>query len=229
MQNARCRIWGRFECMVRYALCVAVIMMYGARPAFAQEAPPRIGPFALDVHGVVPRFGDDPQLAASRGLSQAELPGSGLGLSAAAHVYLPKIAGITVGLGGEVIIGRSGASADTSGSTTSTLRSVTETFKEISPQLSLNFGNGHGWSYLSAGIGRAMWSVIPEGKSPLPADEEVLRVINYGGGARWFAKKHLAFSLDVRMYEIAEGTPQLSTFGSPRTVLLVIGAGISVK
>ena len=220
----------RVECLACYAFCVAAILMYGARPVFAQEeAPPRIGPFALDIHGVVPRFGDDPQLAASRGLSQAELPGSGLGLSAAAHVYLPKVAGITVGLGGEVIIARSSASPDTSGSTPSTLRSVTETFREISPQLSLNFGNGHGWSYLSAGIGRAMWSIVPEGRSPAAADEEVLRVINYGGGARWFAKQHLAFSLDVRLYEIAEGTPQLTTLGSPRTVLLVIGAGISVK
>jgi hypothetical protein len=204
-------------------------VLAAARPVFAQEAPPPIGPFALDVHGVVPRFGDDPQLAASRGLSQAELPGSGLGLSAAAHVYLPKIAGITVGLGGEAIIARSSASPESSGSITSTLRPVTETFKEISPQLSLNFGNGHGWSYLSAGLGRAMWSIVPENQSPLPADEEVLRIINYGGGARWFAKKHLAFSLDVRLYEIPGGTPQQGTPGSPRTLLLVIGAGISVK
>ena len=42
-------------------------------------------------------------------------------------------------------------------------------------------------------------------------------------------KKHLAFSLDVRLYDIGNGTPQLGYLGSPRTVLFVIGAGISIK
>jgi hypothetical protein len=218
---------------VHWAFCIAVIVMSGVRPVCAQEPPPRIGPFALDLHGVVPRFGDNPQLAESRRLTQAELPGSGLGLSAAAHVYLPRIAGITVGLGGEAIIARSSASPDTTAGTTAgtttMLRPVTETFKEISPQLSLNFGNGNGWSYLSAGIGQTVWSIVPEGATPLPVDEQVIRTINYGGGARWFAKKRLAFSLDVRLYEIPAGTVQLGRPATPRTVLLVIGAGISVK
>src|SRR4051812_37462555 len=84
----------------RCLLCVAfAFVVPGAvcRVA-AQDPPPRIGPVVLDLHGVVPRFGDDPQLAASRGLVQAELPGSGFGASAAAHVYLPKVFGVTVGL-----------------------------------------------------------------------------------------------------------------------------------
>ena len=68
------------------AICVAA-----GRPAGAQDAPPPIGPFVVDLHGVVPRFGDDPELAESRGLTQAELPGSGLGISAGAHVYLAEI------------------------------------------------------------------------------------------------------------------------------------------
>jgi hypothetical protein len=229
MHNAEGKMSGRARCILHFAFCICVLACT-VRPARAQEAPPRIGPFVVDLHGVVPKFGDDPQLGASRGLSQAELPGPGLGLSAAVHVYLPKIAGITVGLGGEAIIARSGASPpDASAGTTSSLRAVTETFKEISPQLSLNFGHGRGWSYLSVGIGQSMWSIVPEGNSPFPADEEPIRTINYGGGARWFVKKHLAFSLDVRLYEIDAGTPSFGFPGSPRTLLLVIGAGISAK
>ena len=32
-----------------------------------------------------------------------------------------------------------------------------------------------------------------------------LKTINYGGGARWFAKAHVAFSFDVRFYAINPG------------------------
>jgi hypothetical protein len=39
-----------------------------ARPAAAQDPPPRIGPFVVDLHATVPRFPQDPQLAASRAM-----------------------------------------------------------------------------------------------------------------------------------------------------------------
>jgi hypothetical protein len=205
---------------------------------YAQEAelPPKIGPFVVDLQGIVPKFGDHADLALSRDLSQAELPGAGLGARGGIHIYLPKIAGITVGLGGEALIARSHAeppgpvgSATTGVTIPSTLRPVTETFKSIAPQISLNFGNGNGWSYLSVGVGRSLWSIVPDGTEPRPVDEEPLQTINYGGGARWFIKPHLAFSLDVRFYDIASGTPELGFPGSPRTVILVIGAGLSMK
>jgi len=205
-------------------LCLCLIGA-GAGGARAQEPPPRIGPIAVDLHGVVAKFGDDPQLAASRGLGRAELPGPGFGASAAVSLYLPKVVGVTVGLGAHAVVARSATSPDALLS----LRPVTETFKAVSPQVSLNFGSGNGWSYLSVGVGRAVWSIVPEGGTPLPADEAVLDTIDYGGGARWFAKKHLAFSLDVRVYEIPAGQPVLDLPGSPRTRLLVIGAGVSLK
>ena len=221
-----------------FALSVGftIIGVGATETAFAQDPPPRIGPFVVDVRGVLPTFSDDAAIALSRGLSQAELPGLGLGATAGVHVYLPKIARIVVGLGGEVMISR--AHADPPGpfidpltmkTTVSTLRLVTETFKSISPQLSLNFGTGRGWSYLSGGLGRSMWSIVPDTRAPLPMDDEVLDTMNYGGGGRWFAKKHLAFSLDVRVYQIAPTTSQLGYPSVPRTRLLVIGAGISVK
>jgi hypothetical protein len=219
--------------VVRAVMCIVLAaVVAGSRSANAQEPPPPIGLFVVDFHGVVPAFGDNAELASSRpSLNQSPLPGAGLGISAAAHFYvLPKIVGIRVGLGGEAIIGRSSSSPNASSTSTLTpLQPVTEVFKEFSPQLSLNFGSGNGWSYLSAGIGRSVWSIVAEGGTPLPQDEDPIRTINYGGGARWFAKKRLAFSLDVRLYEI-DAVPATATFnGSPRTVLLVIGAGISVR
>jgi hypothetical protein len=226
---------GSMPWVVRLLLSAAVLCL-GTAPAFAQDEPPRIGPFAIDLRGVVPKFGASPDLAASRGLQPAELPGIGFGVAGGLHVYLPKVAGVTVGLGAEAIIGRAHSDApapfvnpSTGVSTPSTLHAVTETLKVFAPQLSLNFGNGNGWSYLSVGVGRAIWSITPDGVNALPADEEILNTFNYGGGARWFMKKHLAFSLDVRLYDIANGTPQLGYLGSPRTVLFVVSAGIAVK
>jgi hypothetical protein len=207
------------------AICVAA-----GRAAGAQDVPPPIGPFVVDLHGIVPRFGNDSAVAESRGLTQAELPGSGLGITARAHVYLPKFRSITFGAGGGVTSGRapmpilSGAPDPSSG-----LRAVTETFTSWLSELSLNFGNGDGWSYLSGGIGPTTWSIVPEGVARLPVDDERRKTINYGGGARWFNKKRLAFSVDVRFYEVAAGTGQLALPASPRVKLLVIGAGISVR
>lgn len=210
-------------------VAVAAICCAPDRAADAQEPPPPIGPFVVDLHGIVPRFGDDPQLAASRGLSQAELPGSGLGFSVGGHVYFAKVAAVTFGAGGELAVGRSHAVPDTVAGQTSSLRPVTETLTSMSAALSLNFGNGNGWSYLSFGVGQSVWSILPDGAQLLPIDEERKKTLNYGGGARWFIRKHLAFSLDVRLYEIAAGTAQSGLTASPRTRLLVVGAGISVK
>lgn len=225
---------GRLGCST-VALCAAVLAVSAAQTLYAQEPPPRIGPFVVDVRGITPKFGDSPDLASSRDVNAAQLPGLGLGLTVGAHVYLPKVLGLTVGVGGEGLISR--ARTDTSepiasatpGAPATTLPGVTETLKSISPQISLNFGHGRGWSYLSVGIGRSHWSIVPDGGTPRPVDEESIRTINYGGGARWFIKPHLAFSLDVRLYEIDEGTAVLSFPGSPRANLLVIGAGISTK
>jgi hypothetical protein len=147
-------------------------------------------------------------------------------IQAGAHIYFFRLKAITFGVGAEVATGRSSQTV----AAPSTLAPTVEHFSTFSPQLSFNFGNGHGWSYLSGGVGRAQWAIVPVGQENGPADLEVLKTLNYGGGARWFAKPHLAFSLDVRIYVVSPGTPYFEgSAGGPRTNLLVIGAGISVK
>jgi hypothetical protein len=194
----------------------------------AQEPPPRIGPFVIDVHGTVPNFPDDPQLAASRGLSQSALPGVGLGLHAGAHFYVFKWKAMTVGLGGSVVAARAHAGEKVSDGAV-IAPAVTETFTHAAPELSFNFGSGNGWSYISGGIGLSTWSIVPEGSVPASADEERLRTVTYGGGARWFIKKRLAFSFDARFYQVDPGTPTIFGAASPRTTMFIAGAGISVK
>ena len=213
-----------------FVAIAAAALVLAAAPARAQEPPPRIGPFVIDLHATVPRFPkDDPQLAESRGMQLAELPGTGLGIQAGAHLYLLRVKAITFGIGAEFAASRARQTPDASASSLA-LRPAEERFSTFSPQLSFNFGSGNGWSYLSGGLGLSNWAVVPEGQEGFPADSERLKTLNYGGGARWFAKSHLAFSLDVRIYVLSPGTPFLANApGSPRTNLLVIGAGISLK
>src|SRR5438105_9776094 len=73
---------------------------------FAQEPPPKIGPFVVDLHGTVPRFPEDVNLAESRAMTLAELPGSGFGIQIGLHLYLVKWRAITFGVGGEFTSGR---------------------------------------------------------------------------------------------------------------------------
>ena len=95
-------------------------------------------------------------------------------------------------------------------------------------QLSLNFGNGSGWSYLSAGLGQTTWSLATDDLVDYPPNSDSLKTLNYGGGARWFIKPRLAFSFDVRFYAISPGFAYIFQ-GTPRTTLLIIGAGVSLK
>ena len=100
----------------------------------------------------------------------------------------------------------------------------------MAPELSFNFGTGNGWSYLSGGMGPSVWSLEAEGADPVAANTERLTTINYGGGARWFTSRHLAFSFDVRFYAIYPGTgDELGRPGGPRSKLLFIGGGVSIK
>jgi len=213
--------------MRRVAIAVAAAVLLVSQAARAQGPPPPLPRFVADLHGVVPVFPNDAQqLADSRGLFVTELPGAGIGGRVGAHVYLFKIMAVTIGVGGEAMLGRS-SSAPAEGTTG--LLAVDERLTSLGSQLSMNFGTGRGWSYLSGGIGRSKWSLHPAGAAETSADTESLPTMNYGGGARWFAKKHLAFSFDVRLYEIQPGTAGAGRPGSPRTRLLVVGAGVSFK
>jgi hypothetical protein len=203
-----------------------------APPAFAQDAPPPIPWVVVDLHASVPRFhSDDALLAASRGITNlAELPGSGLGTQIVLNLYPVHTRLVTIGLAGELALGRArqtpqAGAVDANGVA---LRPSEERITSLSPQLSLNFGNGSGWSYLSAGLGQTTWFLATDDLGDYLPNGDKLKTLNYGGGARWFIKPHLAFSFDVRFYAISPGFAYIFP-ATPRTTLLVIGAGISVK
>lgn len=209
-------------------LLVALGLALGVAPRIAaqDEPPPRIGPIVVDVRGTIPKLTKDALIGNSRGLATNELPGVGLGVDAGVHLYVLKWKAVTVGLGGQLTLARA---HETPPAALGTLRPVTERFTTISPQLSLNFGTGDGWSYLSGGVGPSWWSIVPDGAAQAPADTDRIRALNYGGGARWFASRHVAFTFDVRFYQIDPGFAHGDFPGSPRTTFLIMGAGVSVK
>jgi hypothetical protein len=57
--------------------------------------------------------------------------------------------------------------------------------------------------------------------------------IHYGGGARWFLNKHVAFSFDLRFYRIPEQPPEDSATPrvpfQPKSRLFLASAGLSFK
>jgi hypothetical protein len=214
---------------MRMVIVLVWIIAFGfASLADAQEAAPPIPFVVVDLHGNSSKFPDHFQLAESRDLEQAELPGLGFGGQLGLHLYPVKLRAVTFGLGGQLMLLHASRAPQIVSEQT-TLRAVSERLTSIAPQLSFNFGTGAGWSYLSGGIGTSKWSVVPKGGPTLPPDEEALKTINYGGGARWFAKAHLAFSFDVRFYALNPSSPTGGLPGSPRTTLMVVGAGISIK
>ena len=102
-------------------------------------------------------------------------------------------------------------------------------FSVLSPQISLNFGGRDGWSYISGGIGWAAVHDRARKTRPSPTPTGARGSINYGGGARWFAKEHLAFAFDLRFYKInaQDATPGRPAYGGRR--MMVFSAGVSLK
>ena len=135
---------------------------------------------------------------------------------------------MTLGVGGEWVATRRSRTLNTGTETAPLPVSVTTRFSTLAPQISFNFGSRNGYSYISGGIGRANLTTERDDK-PLPDPESGSKTINYGGGARWFAKKHLAVSMDVRFYAVNPQDATASRPGYPRMTILALSAGVAVR
>ena len=204
---------------------VILLLMTAATPAAAQDPGP-IGPFVFDIRGSFVSVGQDALLAANRGLGPAQLAGSGLGLDVGGHVYLFRWRSITFGVGASALFMSTSRTPgqddpDPDGPPVNTR------FMALSPQLSFNFGDGDGWSYLSGGLGTSRMSVFVEQETE-PAQRRA-GTLNYGGGARWFARPGLAFSFDLRLFAISPLEQTNTEPGSPRMTRVALNVGVSIK
>jgi len=210
-------------------LATAVALSTLAADAAAQEPEKEpIGRFAADARIALPRFPEDAATATTLGVTADNLPSRGLGVAAGVHFYPARLGPVALGIGGEWLLSRGSKTLDPEEEGGASGPTVNTRFSALSPQLSLNFGGRSGWSYVSGGIGWAAFTTELE-DSPVADATGRTRAINYGGGARWFAKKHLAFTFDLRFYRI---NPQDATAGRPAyggRRMMVFSAGIGLK
>ena len=189
--------------------------------AAAQIMDEPIGLYVIDFRGSFVPFTRDPGVAERYGFTAPETPGPGIGFETGAHLYPLRWRGITFGIGAGFHSSRAGQSrfepASDPEEDPDALPSVRKRFSSVSSQVSLNFGGRDGWSYLSVGLGRSQLAVHALDADPTPLTG--IHTLNYGGGTRWFNRRHLAFSLDLRFYALR----------APRSTVTVISIGASFK
>jgi hypothetical protein len=224
----RGRYTARRVTSVRRLFPLTFAALLAAAPAWAQPAPTPPGPFVLDVRFAMPSFNKGSALADPIGLRTAQMPGRGWGWDVGVHGYPLRRKRFALGLGAELIRTSGSRAPDPEDETAVNDPTIETRFNAVVPQLSLNFGTGRGWSYIGAGlafINRATGDV--EAEVPLGPR---LTGIHYGGGARWFLSKHVAFAFDLRFYRIpeqpADGT--IVPF-QPKSRLFLGSAGLSFK
>lgn len=209
-------------------LVACAVFAWSAAAARAQEKEP-LPLFAVDVQGALPKLPTDEPVRSPRGLGLGTLPPWGPGVNLGAHVYPLRGRRMALGVGASVQLVRGSRSpeAEEDSNTPPTGPTVTTRFRAFSPQASLNFGHRRGWSYLSAGIGRSSLTISRD--DALEEEAQGVSTFNWGGGGRWFAKEHLAFSFDVRIYRLSELAPSTLSAGHPAMNLLVLNVGISLQ
>jgi Outer membrane protein beta-barrel domain len=211
------------------AAALAFAAWTSASTAVAQDLPREpIGRFSADVRVAIPRFPDDDATASALVVTTDNIPSRGLGVAAGINVYPLRLGRVSIGFGGEWLTSRGSKTLEPTTAGGASSPTVTTSVSVLSPQLSLNFGGRDGWSYVSGGIGLASFTTEREDAPVADADGRT-RSFNYGGGARWFVKEHLAFCFDLRFYRI---NPQDAATGRPAyggRRIMAFSAGISVK
>ena len=96
----------------------------------------------------------------------------------------------------------------------------------VAPTVAANFGHREGWSYISAGWGWGRVRSEVEGGTSDPAGSG--SAYHYGGGARWFATRHVAVSFDLRWWTLSSraAVGDRVAAGSSRHFAFALGASI---
>jgi hypothetical protein len=179
----------------------------------------------IDARGGFAGLGQDPTTAADVGVLATDMSGKARTFVVGAHLYLFREGGFKLGIGAEAIRGVAANQAlDSTGNKVGPI--IRRRLEGLSGQLSLNFGKGKGWSYITAGGGPMKFETYLDDAKPTRAGETTL---NYGGGARWSFASHLAFNLDLRMYLTRPVEATLDGARRARKRIALLSAGISIK
>jgi Outer membrane protein beta-barrel domain len=202
-------------------------------PASAQVSVP--GPYVIDLRGAMSGAPGDVSFYPPIPTTM-QVPQRAFGFAAGAHVYAFRIGVARLGFGVDLMRVRGSADTDaaaagaaTGAATTSTgTLNAAMTVTTVAPQLSFNFGGREGWSYLSAGYGTA--STHAEVNIPASAGGEGgsardrrVPTLNFGGGARWFVRGHLAVGFDVRFHHLR------ATDDAPSKQIVGLSVGVGLR
>ena len=222
-------------------LCLDASM--GAQTTGGQTATPdRPGPWVVDLRGATVSLPQDAAFFPDIPSSTA-VPSRGYAIDVGAHVYVLQLGPARLGIGGMLLRARGTASPgepdedeEPSPTGLATTPEVAALLTTVGPQISMNFGSRAGWSYLSAGIGRARMSTRTSRFVDEDDEDDVTGAqliehgsrssLNFGGGARWFTRQRLAVSFDVRFHIIGAGGEEPAT---PGKTLLAASVGVSLR
>lgn len=212
--------------MVRRSLVALSFVIAAAVPAAAQVQRP-LPRVVFDVRMFYSGLGQDPVTAEGLDVFPEDLPNRALGGFAGVHFYPWRGNKMAIGIGGEGWLAR-GSDQPTDEEGTPTQPLIQQHMTGLTPVVTLNFGQGNGWSYLTGGMG-PLSLVTFYGEEAPDAPKPYKMTINVGGGARWFPNQHVAFGFDVRFWMTRPQDPIEVYPGRQRTRLLILSAGVSFK
>ena len=208
--------------IVTYAPLVA------AQDPVLDPVPPKpMTAFVVDVRGAMAALKQEATMAADLAVPTEELPSRALGFVIGAHVYPVRRKSFALGVGAELLRVRGSNTIEALLEDGEDGPTIKARWNHFSPQVSFNFGARDGWSYLTVGLGRSTFTTDLE-EAP-QEDGDAVRTLNYGGGARWFMKKHLAFTFDIRFYSLNAQEAVDGRIATPKMRLRVLSAGISLR
>lgn len=220
--------------MSRRLTCLVFAGLLGVATAAPAQTSDPIPLFVVDVRGVTAglptALGWTPVIP-----TQTEVPSRGLGLDAGAHVMVVRGRRVALGVGATWMTARSKTSTviepTSSNPNPPALPDVSTRMTALAPQVSLNFGHRLGWSYISAGLGRGkVTSTATLGSTETENGvTENTRVLNFGGGARWFVNDHLGVGFDLRWHSFASKQDSTTLVTAPKERVMVLGIGISIR
>jgi hypothetical protein len=210
---------------MRHLVLTLLLVTMGV-PALAQTRE-RLPIFVADARGFYTGLGRDPVTAGDLLVAPDEMPNRGFGGVTGVHLYPFRGRSVALGFGGEMIFARGKAVTESAADDfPSTI--VNQRLFGLSGQFSLNFGYRNGWSYITGGMGPMSFGTYLTDTPPLESAPKDM-TLNYGGGARWFAWRHIAFAVDVRFYQTRPEDRTVFYPGRARSSLRIMSAGISIR
>lgn len=184
--------------------------------------------FVVDARATWAALKQEQTVASALAIDVNQLPSRGLGIILGAHVYPIRMKSVAIGVGAEWLRVRGSNTVEALVEGGEDGPVIQTRWNHFSPQVSVNFGGRDGWSYLTVGLGR---SSLTTERQDLPQEEAEsgAGTLNYGGGARWFVNKHLAFTFDLRWYSVSAQEATTGRIAMPKSRMRVFSGGIALR